>query len=356
MKNLIIIGNGFDKAHKLETSYNEFIKDLFVKYFSNPDAYPGIISSHATTINDFETILESLRKYYKSGFVEVSDKNPFHYSPNDMTTLRFKNRFIELLLINMVDYNWCDVESMYFKELMRYNDSPHNPKELNDDFDVVKEYLSKYLLDEEKKAVKIDNYEHFFRSVATHPYFTLILNFNYTRTIENLYADVIECPIMHIHGEIENTNNPIIFGYAANHEDSRKLLSHDNKDEYVKNIKKYLYKRTDNESKLHEFLGKVDENSRGDQKINIFLLGHSCGLSDSLILNEIFNHKTIDSIKIFYHDDFNNYSHVQTSIDRIMNNDAGFKNLIVNFQETYRMPQWNDNKLQIQDFTKTLIF
>jgi hypothetical protein len=349
MKNLIIIGNGFDKAHKLETSYNEFIKDLFIKYFSNPDDYPEIIKSFPTSIKNFRELLSSLQQYNRTS------KDPIHYVDNNYFPLKFKNRFIELLLINMVDYNWCDVESMYFKELMRYNNYHHDPKKLNDDFDTVKEYLSKYLLDEEKKAVKIDSYEHFFKTVATHPYFTLVLNFNYTRTIENLYADVIECPIMHIHGEIKNPDNPIIFGYAANHEDSRKLLSHSN-DEYIKNIKKYLYKRTDRESKLHEFLGELRENPRDDQKINIFLLGHSCGLSDSLILNEIFNHKTIDSIKIFYHEDFKNYFHVQANIDRIMNNDERFKNLIVNFQETHRMPQWDDDEPKIEDFKKTLIF
>ncbi|MDR3262512.1 MAG: bacteriophage abortive infection AbiH family protein [Tannerella sp.] len=39
MQNLIIIGNGFDLAHGLKTSYNDFIEDLFNNYFMDNRQY-----------------------------------------------------------------------------------------------------------------------------------------------------------------------------------------------------------------------------------------------------------------------------------------------------------------------------
>jgi len=353
MKKLIIIGNGFDKAHDLKTNYNEFIEDLFTnKYFKDPDLYRDIIKSCSPSIKTFEKILEYMYAYYRSGS-NYNAKIPFHYAGGQISDPKFDNRFIELLLIKIIEYRWCDVESRYFEELMLYNEHnkhPYSPKMLNDDFENVKKYLSNYLVDEEKRARKIDSYEYLFKLFADSPQ-TLILNFNYTRTIENLYKDVIKSSIMHIHGEIENPNNPIIFGYAANHDDSRKLLSHNN-NEYIKNIKKHLYKRTNNENILKDFLGQNDKNYFDYEKIDILLFGHSCGLSDNLILNEIFNHKSIYSIKTFYYEKYENYFDVQVNIDRIMNDDTRFTNLIVNFKDSHRMPQWSDDTVQVQNFKK----
>ncbi|MCL2510889.1 MAG: bacteriophage abortive infection AbiH family protein [Bacteroidales bacterium] len=354
MKNLIIIGNGLDKAHGLKTSYNEFIEDLFLKYFRNPTAYSTIMKSCPSSINDFGELLQYLRNYYKSGFVKGVDRvTPFHYAGEEIPTLRFKNRFIELLLTDMIDYNWCDIEFTYFEELMRYNNSSFDPKRLNDDFEDVKKHLSEYLLDEEKRAVKIDRYEHLFKFFADSPNpdrNTLILTFNYTRTIEKLYQDVIVSPIIYLHGRLEDEKNPMIFGYAANMDELDTLLSQNN-NEFLKNIKRLLYKRTKNEKTLNKFLNPDRFGGPALEDVNVFILGHSCGLSDNLILGEIFNHESIHRIKIFYHETFDNYFDVQVNMDRISH--TGFEKL-VNFEESHRMPQWDDDENKTKNFLKHL--
>ena len=352
MKKLIIIGNGFDKAHNLKTNYNEFIENLFTnKFFKDQDSYRDILKTCPSAINTFDELLEYLKKYYH-GLAISRKKNVSHYaSTHHFQFPKFANYFIELLLLNYIDdYRWCDIESEYFKELMLFNENDkntNNPKILNDDFENVKEHLSNYLLVEEMNAVKINSYEYLFKSLANSSE-TLILNFNYTRTIENLYKNTIKCPLVHIHGEIESKNNPIIFGYAANQEDSDKLLKKN--DEYIKNIKRFLYKRTNNETLLKNFLGSNDK--LHSEKTDVFIFGHSCGLSDNLILNEIFNHSSINSIKIFFHESWEKYSAIQTNIHRIMKNDTRCTNLIVNFQDSHRMPQWDDDKVQVQNFSK----
>jgi len=343
MKNLIIIGNGFDKAHNLKTSYNEFIENLFnEKYFKDKDSYTDVLESCLPTINTFEKIINHFQGFDAAKRYAKGKNCPFHFSPRS-ANVKFNSRFIELLIYDMAEYKWCDIEYKYFQELKRYNNSEYNPKILNDDFDIVKKHLVNYLKEEEKNAAKIDSYEYFFKLFTNSPE-TLILNFNYTRTLENLYKDVVKCQIIHIHGELENEENPIIFGYAADIGETSQLLSQ-NDQEFLKNIKKYSYKRTNNERNLNLFLDSID---RLDS-LRIFILGHSCGLSDNLILNTIFNHRTIGSINMLYHENYKNYFDVQVNIDRIMNSNTGFSKLAT-FPHSHRMPQWNDTQNQMSDF------
>ena len=37
------------------------------------------------------------------------------------------------------------------------------------------------------------------------------------------------------------------------------------------------------------------------KKFDVFIMGHSCGLSDRLLLNSIFENEKCNSIKIYYH-------------------------------------------------------
>ena len=339
MKNLIIIGNGFDKAHNLKTTYNEFIEDLFNNYFDDYQKYPNIFSGRPPGITSYGDLIRLIRKGSRPDF---------------------KNKFIGTLLEGFANYNWCDIEYKYFSALMKCANKDessgycNNPKQLNDDFEVVKNHLSDYLIIEEKKAVKIEPYEHLFNlfinASGRYPGNSLILNFNYTRIVENLYKDVIKCPIINIHGTLEDEKNPMIFGYAADYEESREL--HSQKDnEYMKNIKKYLYSRTNNKNKLNRFLGKNEKKPYHSATIDVFILGHSCGLSDNLILKEIFNHDSINSIKVFYYENYENYFDVQVNMDRIMNDDIKLEKLET-FSNSHRMPQWNDDEAKIQDFIK----
>jgi len=359
MKNLIIIGNGFDKAHNMKTSYNEFIEDLFSKYFEDKNSYPNILNS--TTLDNLAALKHAVKEEHrireKDHGIGIKD-TPFPYRSSKIVTssrensiFQFSNKFIEYLLYSVDRNNWCDIEYKYFEELMRYCNTTYDLSKMHEDFNVVKKYLSDYLINQEKKIKKVKGYVHFFRLVAglsNSDKDTLILNFNYTKTIEKLYEkDVIKCSTIHIHGELKNEENPMIFGYAANQNEVDTLLSQNN-NEFLKNIKKYSYKRTEKEKTLNNFL-----NSSNSEDIDVFILGHSCGLSDNWILSKIFNHESIRSINIFYHEKFDNYYEVQVNIDRISH--TGF-NKLVPCEKPYRMPQWNDYKHQINDFTKTLIY
>jgi len=295
MNNLLIVGNGFDLAHGLKTSYNHFIEYLVDEHvISNNFNDLFNLKGKINNISDFKD--ENIDQF-------LSDEN-------------FKNDFIKYLLTRiMPTNNWCDIEHLYFTYLDPTNKvSPfiNNPKHLNDEFEIIKNHLATYLKREEKEGAVIRSYKELFRLIGSRE--TLILNFNYTKTLKNLYLhEINDCTTINIHGELTNSTNPIIFGYAANDEESRKLIDK-NENEYMRNIKKQLYKHTENEHLLSNYLD-------GSQKINVSILGHSCGISDKLILNQILNHENINSICTYYFNNYVQYFQTQVNIDRIMKDD-----------------------------------
>ncbi len=323
MNNLIIIGNGFDLAHNLETSYTHFIKHII----NEKDKYSDLFTS---PFKDYDSLLKTIQKNNSFG-----------------NLINFQNHFFKRLLTNLSLKNWCDIEEAYFSELISLDKIPYyqnNPAKLNQYFRTVKDHLSEYLKTQ-NESQPIQSYQTLFRTIDSSN--TLIINFNYTNTLLELYKnDIQRSRIIHLHGELDNPDNPMIFGYAATHEESRKLLDK-KENEYLRNIKKHLYKRTSNEKRIADYLD-------GTEKIDISIFGHSCGLSDNLILKQLFCHNNVQSIRTFYYENVESHFQTQVNVDRIMNDDDKFKKWI-DFQTSHRMPQWNDSAEQIENFETYII-
>jgi len=323
MNNLLIIGNGFDLAHNMKTSYNHFIEYLVEEQFIS-----NKFESAFTLGGGIENIQE-LRNEIMNGNAFISEN--------------FKNKFIRDLIWEFSLKYWCDIENKYFELLNTTDERTYffkDPKTLNSEFEILKNYLVEYLKEQVKDIKAIEIYKKMFALVDSKE--TIILNFNYTDTLKKLYSNEIkESQVIHIHGELSNPKNPIIFGYAANDEESRELIEKGD-NEYMRNIKKHLYKQTENEKLLTYYL-------EGTKSINVSILGHSCGLSDKLILNQILNHENIKSINIFYYEVYEHYFQTQVNIDRIMNRDEHFTKL-VDFNSSHRMPQHDDIPEQQEAF------
>jgi hypothetical protein len=65
MKNLVIIGNGFDLAHGLKTGYNDFVKHLINEKSKNPKLYSNILNTDNVS-NKFPNHEELLDKKSRS--------------------------------------------------------------------------------------------------------------------------------------------------------------------------------------------------------------------------------------------------------------------------------------------------
>jgi hypothetical protein len=164
----------------------------------------------------------------------------------------------------------------------------------------------------------------------------LFLNFNYTDTENNYEAKDINFDInllkekiitsntIHIHGNLNNEENPIIFGYGDELDENYLKIENLNDNKFLENIKSVKYLETDNYKNLLEFI-ESDE-------YQIYIMGHSCGISDRTLLNTIFEHDNCVSIKVFYHkfkkDNESNYTDNFQDI---------IKNISRNFKDKVKM-------------------
>jgi hypothetical protein len=98
---------------------------------------------------------------------------------------------------------------------------------------------------------------------------------------------------IHIHGELNNPENPIIFGFGDDVDKKYQEFEDLNDNRYLENFKSIAYLQTDNYKKLLEFIDS--------EEYQVFIFGHSCGISDRTMLNTIFEHDNCKSIKPFYH-------------------------------------------------------
>lgn len=317
MYNLVVIGNGFDLAHGSKTDYTSFIRHVVNCHYDGTFSGTMLFTpkSRDFTIKNYDELIQKMEE-----------------KPLELIAF-IRNHFFAVLLESHNENNWSGIETIYMQQLrlVQINDKTRRFKtieELNESFEEVKSSLESYIQTERKenKPKMLKGFQHLFKKIENKK--TLIVNFNYTDTVRD-YEEVNESEIIHIHGKIKSKHNPIIFGYAATDKEARELIELDD-NEYLRNIKKNCYKRTISETVIRDYLD-------GTKNIDVTVIGHSCGLSDKLILNQIFNHENINSIRILYHDKFENYFQTQVNMDRIMKDDIKFKKLI-SYEKEFRFP------------------
>lgn len=321
----------------------------------------------------------------------------YNNSPNINVTvyLKFKNHFFERISRQCSLINWVDIENEYYgalKELLQ-EENPQKQNEsicvLNKEFDDVKGLLEDYLTKVTKSTevnvhqsikdafssyVEFDeiatckqvafvdsfNYDedddlvydildtvddkrmHFVKKNINNESFkknllphTLLLNFNYTKTAEKLYAENSIDEIINIHGELNNENNPIIFGYGDELDDDYGRIERLQNNDFLENIKSIKYHQTRNYRNLLRFIASG--------AYQIFVMGHSCGNSDRTLLNTLFEHNNCLSIKVFYYqfkempDDIekysDNYADIIKNISRNFNNKPNMRDILVNKED-----------------------
>lgn len=71
-----------------------------------------------------------------------------------------------------------------------------------------------------------------------------------------------------------------------------------NDNEFLKHIKSFGYFMTDNYQNLIKFINEAP--------FEVHIMGHSCGLSDRILLNSTFEHPNCRKIKIYYYQKITN--------------------------------------------------
>jgi len=393
MNRLVIIGNGFDLAHGLPTSYRDFIDDYWKNFKTNcqSDEYTKLVTTN-DSYNNFYLHYNAIKNFddFKSNLIKYCKDNSYKYISDELvaitsqktdrkTIFEFKSNFFKI--INMKNsQNWVDIENEYYRELKKIvkNNSLTNDKKrsnivvLNNEFEQVKKLLETYLnkitvTEELVPAIKnifkinragLDEYylefpredleelKNFCKEDSDDKRKELItycLNFNYTTTIDKYinftkqlgeYRTFGQYINLQIHGKLNASNNLINFGFGDEMDDDYKAIENLDDNEYLKNFKSFQYLQNANYKTLLDFIDS--------EKFQVFIMGHSCGLSDRTLLNTVFEHNNCRSIKVFYHqrkDGSDNYTEIIQNISRHFNKKKLMREKIVNKTLCQPLPQ-----------------
>lgn len=374
MKRLILVGNGFDLAHGLKTSYCDFIKWYLAEALNN---------FHSS--NNFEDELISIKHrsrgshYILNGFPTKPEKSiealrSLQNSPDH--SVSYKSDLLRETINKVDELNWVDVELEFFETMIKYQsrNQPYNVKDvitLNNQFKYLKYKLDRYLLlqqSQNQKLIPDENILNIFREEfkwrdfdtgfnegegdkfrmdlikkderLLYPEETLILNFNYTNTLENYIAKLKQfnyhknISINYIHGLLDTLDHPIIFGFGDEYNSQYKQLEEQYNNDVFEHMKSYWYFKSSNYRELIRYLNS--------DMFQVFILGHSCGLSDRTMFREIFDHENCKSVKIFYYvkpDGTNDYFDKTVQLGRHFGNNGRMRKKIVELNESSVFPQ-----------------
>ena len=160
---------------------------------------------------------------------------------------------------------------------------------------------------------------------------------NYTNTLDNYQeACLLKKPtsVNYIHGKLNEKNNPIIFGFGDEFDKNYLEFEGLKNKELLKHIKSFGYSQTSN---YHDLIRFIDA-----KNFQVYVFGHSLGLSDRTMLKEIFEHENCLSIKIFYHqkeDGKNDYTDKIYDISNHFRDKGIMRKRIVPYSLSFAMPQ-----------------
>ena len=376
MNRLVIIGNGFDMAHGLKTSYKDFINWYWDK---RVESFVGNIEKVSEdclcklTIKDNDyfscwNVFTFNNSYFKDikGNRTCSGYDVFRDVQNqpDIFTVEY-SPFFGTILQSIETRGWVDIENDYYQLLKRCTenaDCGYTVKELNEQLSFLQEKLVEYLstigtrppqkiilnamkdifypedFSTERRGVALENlgtgikkledfsYEERIKLI---PERIMLLSFNYTSTVK-LYKDP-RFVYNYIHGNLECPEN-IIFGYGDELDKDYKDILDRNDNELLKNVKSVKYLETRHYKDMLEFLMAAP--------FQVLIMGHSCGNSDRTLLNTVFEHENCVSIKPFYHkwdNGSDNYLELVQNISRNFINMKLFRDRVVNKEQCHTM-------------------
>lgn len=396
---LFLIGNGFDLALGLKTRYSDFLlwmlkratleaynklpEDLQKEFDpSNPINNINIVNGNIKALGVSKNKLFRLRlnswisnenlKNLKTDNITHNLHEFIHDYNINIESVK-KYGIIEKILSSK-NLNWVDIEGIFFdilKKLARYKEpviktsvSAQSKRtisieELNEELNEITKYLIEYLKEIELKIDhrKANPYARQFMQTpknrelidysrddkiqinTNHFYF---LNFNYTPSLYILLDELIGSSKAglkrkhenQIHGNLDDEKS-IIFGFGDEMDPVYKEIEELNDNRFFQHIKSFKYFQNNKQRHLQTFLNS------GIYQVCVY--GHSCGLSDRVMLNEIFEHQNCKSIKIYYYDDADFVTKTM-EISRHFNNKQEMRKRIVEKSDDCKIPQLSPDK------------
>jgi hypothetical protein len=360
MNRIVIIGNGFDLAHGLKTSYPNFISWYCEKRFE--EFCTNKTGTSKDVLCSFEMKYGRTCSSYADSFLlhqDLSGMKGFNEIIKDKENIKYSSsHFFTNITKSIETKGWVDIENEYYSMLVRDTIFPSQATDyrfLNIQLEYLRQKLIEYLkgIDEvevnsidaikdkiyrpiKKKEIAVANNNYSGRNPEEiSPNNILLLSFNYTKTPLIYLQKEAKATINYIHGNLKFPQS-IIFGYGDELDSSYEKLRNINDNECLRNIKSIKYLEADNYRKLLEFTESAP--------FQICIMGHSCGNSDRTLLNTLFEHKNCISVKPYYYikgDGTDNHLEIVQNISRNFTDMKLMRDRVVN--KMYCEPLTGDN-------------
>lgn len=340
MNRIVLIGNGFDRSLGFPTSYSNFLDWIFLTTLQNLSE-----SESSTKTGRVEHFYEDeLLELKANRSVILKSKELIEARASYSTCLEelssgaklkigYKCKFIKVLFDAYGLNKWVDIEQLYFEELKEIKEDEVD--EFNTFFLIIKAKLAEYLgtisMDVKKLEKAYNSYRkqffgphlrynstmRYWEESQSIPISVYFVNFNYTHILSHLLergsrSDDDNDVVNHIHGDLYDPRN-IIFGYG--NESGDEFLRLEKKGiKFLENIKSNNYFFSTHYKDLLVNLNATFE---------VYIYGHSCGLSDNILLRTIMEHSNCQQIRIFYKNDSegrNNFKETFMNLSRAFSN------------------------------------
>lgn len=364
---LILVGNGFDLAAGIKSSYVDFLN------FIHRKALTEALSNGAMK---FQNGLISVNVQFRiddnqsKKIIDALNNSELLFQINQIAKanglqIEIVSPFLKKLIDEFQKKNWVDIESLYYKELRilydnyqkaieKYKDQIiKRTKSLNSQIGYLETELNEFIRQSQTSFVYNSTnpgeigelFDSAFSGLESRPKVDktklpdtieapktiLFLNFNYTGIISEMRRQRKSPSLeIHIHGSVSCPVNTIIFGYGDDTSSTHRDMELTEEDEFLKKIKSFQYNRTDN---YHQLLSFLDSDY-----FEVFIWGHSCGLSDKTMLSTIFEHDNCLSIKNFNHKGIEGHVKKGMAIARHFNDKKKMRDRLLNFDQKAKMP------------------
>ncbi len=273
MTDLVIVGNGFDIAHKLKTKYIDFIE--YICIFEREPMYiaPGLVLTDSMSKEDQikNELYSKLKKY-------IPEEELWYSLEESLGQLNYDQLMEDNseYFIGYGDDSWRDSANHDYQFMIN--------EELNFTDEMTRQFI-KWIDSINTMVQPLPHLEHIMKSS------NIYLNFNYTDTLESSYG-ISERSIKYVHGKAKRRDK-LILGHHDDSFWSRENLSMMTDEEYEEYIE-YQSERDFREMEAEQIVEDYFKRTYKDtQKIisehndffktlshvnDIYILGHS--LSD----------------------------------------------------------------------------
>lgn len=363
MNRIIIVGNGFDLAHGVKTSYKDFIEwylgrvveKLKLDYYYKDDLFEIKTIYNAIDmsiyINNAKSNLEIIKK-----MKDIGKEFTFKFYP-----------LFERIIKDVENKGWVDIEMDYYELLKDYAlNKRGDVKQLNKELSYIEKKLIEYLKEVENgyfspnplnDSKTVTNFQNEISKIIYSPFNIDEFNFKNRKFIEehreywsrDVAKEELRYKLYNLgyeYFQVESMLNDVEnFRQKKNNDFPDACLLPDDiillnfnytsiADKYRPYSSIHIHGKLDNEGSVifgygdeldkkykeieelndNEYLEKVKsvkyferdnyrkmESFIESESFQVYVMGHSCGNSDRTLLNKIFEHENCVSIKPFYH-------------------------------------------------------